>query len=141
MNSAPCLIAELEFFSVHPGRVDFWWEGAPRVRFSRVFSADFFSWMVQFFLAAWMALLSCGMSTLVEGLDGSFLDGKLSQKVLSAGLEKLSPENLDLSLTELSVSGTPKLNFPLTHFSTTLQSAGRPRCSLVTGAPAEIERL
>ena len=126
---------------MQPGRGDFWWEGAPRVRFSRVFSADFFSWMVQFFLAAWMALLSCGMSTLVEGLDGSFLDGKLSQKVLSAGLEKLSPENLDLSLTELSVSGTPKLNFPLTHFSTTLQSAGRPRCSLVTGAPAEIERL
>ena len=126
---------------MQPGRGDFWWDGAPRVRFSRVFSADFFSWMVQFFLAAWMALLSCGMSTLVEGLDGSFLDGKLSQKVLSAGLEKLSPENLDLSLTELSVSGTPKLNFPLTHFSTTLQSAGRPRCSLVTGAPAEIERL
>ena len=125
---------------MQPGRGDFWWDGAPRVRFSRVFSADFFSWMVQFFLAAWMALLSCGMSTLVEGLDGSFLDGKLSQKVLSAGLEKLSPENLDL-LMELSVSGTPKLNFPLANFSTTFQSVGRPRCSLVTRAPAEIERL
>ena len=110
------------------------------MRFSRVFSADFFSWMVQFFLAAWMALLSCGMSTLVEGLEGSFRDGKLSQKVLSAGLEKLSPENLDLSLMELSVSGTPKLNFPLAHFSTTFQSVGIPRCSLVTRCPVGIKK-
>ena len=87
-----------------------------------------------------MALLSCGMSTLVEGLEGSFRDGKLSQKVLSAGLEKLSLENLDLSFIELSVSGTPKLNFPLAHFSTTFQLVGRPRCSLVTWCPVGIKK-
>ena len=50
--------------------------------------------MVQSFLAAWMALLSCGMSILVDGLYGSCLDGKLSQNMLTAGLEKLSMENL-----------------------------------------------
>ena len=79
------------------------------------------------------------MSTLVEGLEGSFRDRKLSQKVLSAGLEKLSLENLNLSFIELSVSGTPKLNFPLAHFSTTFQSVGRPRSSLVTRCPVGIK--
>ena len=51
--------------------------------------------MVQSFLAAWMALLSCGMSILVDGLYGSCLDGKLSQNMLTAGLEKLSLDNLN----------------------------------------------
>ena len=42
----PATNSSWPFWSLRPGRTNFWWEGVPRVKYSSVLSAVFSSWMV-----------------------------------------------------------------------------------------------